>query len=213
MSYSLCTLAKHCAAETENYGQLVPPDLFAELWSLFYNRHMPYRDTHVEVLLAMWEVEELPGRDAAGERDSEPECASSRLALNKETEPAASSLDSDPSGEGDSEPLLMALPRDPKVLSCTLPARPTEEPNAACVEADCSQDSLDQENPSGPVVLAGPCSVPSQPLECCVPSPTTNMTTVPLSPAPRQWLSIVKTAWRALRRLFSFSCLRGQPEE
>ncbi|CAN8183683.1 unnamed protein product [Coccothraustes coccothraustes] len=144
---------------------------------------------------------------------SEPECTLCPALQEKETEPAASPLDSDPCGEGHIEPFPMARPTDPKMLSCTLPANPMEEPDAACMEAGCSQASLAKENPSGPAVLAGACPVSSQALACCVPSPTTNMTTVPQPPVTRQWHSIVKTARRALRRLFSFSCLRGQPEE
>ncbi|XP_005042611.1 PREDICTED: uncharacterized protein LOC101821516 [Ficedula albicollis] len=55
--------------------------------------------------------------------------------------------------------------------------------------------------------------VPAQLLTRSVPSSPTDRPTVPQPPAPRRWRSIVRGARRALRRLFSFSCLRGQPEE
>ncbi|XP_068047980.1 uncharacterized protein [Anomalospiza imberbis] len=46
--HSLCIWSKGCAGEAENYSQLVPSDLFAELWSLFNNRDVPCWDTHVD---------------------------------------------------------------------------------------------------------------------------------------------------------------------
>ncbi|XP_023777324.1 uncharacterized protein LOC111925156 [Cyanistes caeruleus] len=211
--HSLCGWSKDCAGETENYAQLMPPDLFAELWSLFNNRDVPSWGTRSDDLLGKWEEEEVPDRDAAGEGDSEPESALCPPLQDKEAGPAASPLGSDAFDEGHIQLLLMAPPEEAKMLACVLPANAMEEANAACMDAVCSQDRLAQENACGAGETAEPCPVPAQPLACSVPSSPTDMTSVPQPPAPQRWRSIIRTARRALRRLFSFSCLRGQREE
>ncbi|XP_056341354.1 uncharacterized protein LOC130250059 [Oenanthe melanoleuca] len=211
--HSICSWGKDCAGETEHHSQLVPPDLFEELWSLFNNKDVPCWDTRVDQLLEKWEEEELPDRDTAGEGDSEPESELCLPLHDEEAEPAGSPLVSDPCDEGHSEALLRAPPEEAKASACVSTANPMEEADAACMEAICSQASLAQENPCGAEAMPRACPVPAQPPTCSVPSSPTDRPTVPQPPAPRRWRSIVRGARRALRRLFSFSCLRGQPEE
>lgn len=140
--HSHCSWSKDCAGETEHHSQLVPPDLFEELWSLFNNRDVPCWDTRVDQLLEKWEEEELPDREAAGEEDSEPESALCHSLQDKEAVPAGSPLVSDPCDEEHSEPLLRAPPEEAKMLACISTANFTEKANEACVEAFCSQPSL-----------------------------------------------------------------------
>lgn len=211
--HNLCSWSKDYGGETKKYSQLVPPDLFAELWSLFNNRDVPSWETRLDELLAKWEEEELPDTDAAGEGHSEPKCSLCAPLQDEEAEPEASPLDSDPCDEGHSEPLLRAPPEEAKMLAHNLPADPAEEADAACVDAAHAQDSLEQENPCGTGTPAGASLVPAQPLACSVPSSPTDMAPVPQPPAPQRWRSVLKTARQALRGLFSFSCLRGQGEE
>ncbi|RMC14816.1 hypothetical protein DUI87_06992 [Hirundo rustica rustica] len=210
--HSLSSLTNEGTGETEKYSHLVSPDLFEELWSLFNNRDMPSWDTHADNLLAKWEEEELPDTDSAGEEDNEPK-SSLCPPMQDKVEPTASRLDSDPCDEGHSELLLMAPPKESKMLACTFSANTTEEADATCVDAGHAQARLDQENPCSTGMLAGPSRVPAQTLACSVSSSSTDVTTVLQPPAPRRWSSILKTARRALSRLFSFSCRSGQREE
>ncbi|CAN8183680.1 unnamed protein product [Coccothraustes coccothraustes] len=210
---NLCSWSRRCAGETKTYSQLVPPDLFEELWSLFNNRDMPFWDTHVDELLEKWKDEELCDRDAAGEGDGETECALCPTLQDIESELAASPLDSDPCYEGHSEPDLSSPEEETKMSACVWSADPPEDPNTACLDAGHDQASNAQATTCGTGVPTGASLVPAQPLACSVPSSSADMTTVPQPPAPQQWRSMVKMAQRALRRLFSFSCLRGQPEE
>ncbi|KAL2308642.1 hypothetical protein Nmel_001701, partial [Mimus melanotis] len=211
--HSIGSWTKNSAGETEHHSQLVPPDLFEELWSLFNNRDMPCWDTRVDQLLEKWEEEELPDRDAAGEGNSEPETALCPPLQDKAVEPAGSPLVSDPCDEGHSEPLHRTPPKEAKMSACVSTANVTEEANAACMEAVCSQASFAQENSYGAGAAAGPCPEPAEPLTCSVPSSPTDTSTVPQPPAPRRWCSIIRRARWALRRFFSFSCLKGQSEE
>ncbi|RMC14783.1 hypothetical protein DUI87_06959 [Hirundo rustica rustica] len=87
--HSLCSWIMACAGETENYSQLMVPDLFEELWSLFNDKDVPSRDARIDQLLAKWEEGELPDRDAAGEGDSEPESVLCATLQDEEAEPAS----------------------------------------------------------------------------------------------------------------------------
>ncbi|XP_053839067.1 uncharacterized protein LOC128810325 [Vidua macroura] len=136
VEHSLCSGTKDCIGETKNYAQLMPPDLFEELWSLFNNKDAPSRDTWIDQLLAKWEEEELPDRDTAGEGDSDPESTLSPPLQEDGAEPAASPLDSDPCDEGHSEPFHMALPEDSKMFAvCASPAETVEEVDTEGLEA------------------------------------------------------------------------------
>ncbi|KAF4793541.1 hypothetical protein TURU_110068 [Turdus rufiventris] len=209
--HSLCSWSKDCAGEIESYTQLVPPDPCEEQRSIFNNKDAPSRDAQTDQLLAVLEEEELHVRDKAGEEESETESTFSLSLQDKEAEPPASPLEIDLCNEWRSEHLPTALPNDQGLFGlCALPADPTDEAEAADMEAGHSQAFPTQEKPCRAGVPAGACPVPAQALVYIV---SAGPAAVPQPPAPRPWHSMAKRARWALRRLFSFSCLRGQPEE
>ena len=206
-------VTKDAAGETESSSELVSLDqLLADLCPVSHDSLSC--DALIRELLEECEEEQLPDREAAGERDSEPESALSLPPQEEEAEPAASTVDSDPRDEGRSEPLPTALPQEPELFAvCASPADPADEADAAGREAGRAQATPPQAKPCRAGEPAGACPVPAQPLARSGPSSPAGMATVPRPPAPRRWRSVVKTARRALRRLFSFSCLRRQLEE
>ncbi|KAF4798234.1 hypothetical protein TURU_068398 [Turdus rufiventris] len=212
--HSLCSWTKGCAGETEHHAQLVPPVGSEEQRALFNNKDAPSRDAQSNQSLAVLEEEELQVRDTAGDGESKTESTFSLTMEDKEAVPPASPLDMDPCDEWHSEPLPTALPNDPGMfVDSVLLADPTDEADAAWMQAGCAQASLPQEEPCRAGVPAGVCPVPAQALAYIVPAGPAGSAAVPLAPAPRPWSSMAKRARRALRRLFSFSCLRGRPEE
>ncbi|XP_023777339.1 uncharacterized protein LOC111925169 isoform X1 [Cyanistes caeruleus] len=212
--HSLCGWSKDSVGETENYTQLVPPDRYEELWSLLNNKDAPSRDARLDQLLAKWEEEELHDTDTAGERDSESQSSLSLPLQDAGAEPEAFPLHSDPCDEEHRQHLPMALPEHTKMFAvCASPADPAEEADAAWLEAGCAQAAPPQEEPHRAGEPAGACPLPAQPLARSAPACPAGSAAVPQPPAPRPWRSIAKTARRALRRLFSFSCLRGQRED
>ncbi|KAF4798981.1 hypothetical protein TURU_058928 [Turdus rufiventris] len=205
---SLCCLTKDCAGEMESYTQLVPPDPCEEQRSIFNNKDALSRDSQIDQLLPVWEEEDPHVRDTAGEGESETDGTLSLSLQDKEVEPSASPLDTDPCDRGHSVSLPTALPMDTNMFS-VLPVDPRDEANAADMESGCAQAAYPQEERC----RAGACPVPAQALPYIVPAGPTGSAAVPQPPAPRTWRSMAKRARRALRRLLSFNCLRRQPEE
>lgn len=304
--HSTCSVTKDAAGETESSSELVSLDqLLADL--------CPVSDDSlscnalVKGLLEKREEEQLPDREAAGERDREPERALSLQPQDKKEEPVASALDSypwderksqppptsqpeetsgfpaspssggsceeratrkppqqaehdkllcmgtedvlkdllqiqtqqleeedddqthgdlfgdilsfldkesHPCDEGHSEPLPTALPQDTKMFAvCASPAEPVDEADGTRMEARHAQATPPQEKPCRAGAPAGACPVPAQPLPQSVTASPPGSAAVTQPPAPRRWRSIVKTARRALRRLFSFCCRSTQLEE
>ena len=211
--HSTCSVTKDAAGETESSSELVSLDqLLADLCPVSHDSLSC--DALIRELLEECEEEQLPDREEAGERDSEPESALSLPRQDEEAETPVPALDSDPCDEGRSEPLPTALPQEPELFAvCASPADPADEADAAGREAGRAQATPPQAKPCRAGEPAGACPVPAQPLARSGPSPPAGTATVPRPPAPRRWRSVVKTARRALRRLFSFSCLRRQLEE
>ncbi|XP_053789398.1 uncharacterized protein LOC128782909 [Vidua chalybeata] len=204
-----CNALKDSTGERENNAGIAHPDLLAGLCPVSGDSPSC---TFLDELLEMWEEEELQERAVAGESDSEAESPLPLPLQEEEAEPPASPVDSDPCIELHSEPLPTASLEDPKMsVGCPLPADPADEAEEAGKEA--AQATPPQEKLCRDEALAGAGPVPAQPLARCVPACPAGSAAVPQPPAPRRWRSMAKTARRALRRLFSFSCLRGQPEE
>ncbi|CAN8183660.1 unnamed protein product [Coccothraustes coccothraustes] len=205
--FSTCTVTKEPSGETQNYSELGSPELLADLGS--DSEDSLSLQTLLNKLQKKWEQEE-----EAGEWKTEVESPLSIPPRDEELEPAPTPPDSDLSDQGHSEPLPRALPQEPKGFAgCALPADATDEAEAAGMEAGSAQAAPPQEKPCGDEPPAGACPVPAQPLARSVPACPAGSTDVPQPPAPRPWRSMAKMARRALRCLFSFSCLRGQPEE
>nr|XP_041569959.1 uncharacterized protein LOC115494020 [Taeniopygia guttata] len=212
-SQGLCSilgLTKDSVGETDT--ETAPPDRLAHLRSA--SGHEPSCDALLHESLESWEEGKLLGRAAAVEKDSELESPLSLPPEEEDEEPAPSSQESNPCGKGHSEPVPRALPEEPKGFRvCASPADAAEEAGAAGMEAGCARAAPPQEKPCGDEPPAGPCPVPAQPLARSVPACPAGSAAVPQPPAPRRWRSMAKRARRALRRLFSFSCLCGQPEQ
>ncbi|XP_053807613.1 uncharacterized protein LOC128792824 [Vidua chalybeata] len=199
-TYSVTGDAK---TETQICSELVFPELLADLES--DSEDSPSLETLLNELLEKWEQEE-----AAGERAGEVESPLSILPRDEELEPAATPPDSDLSDQGHSEPLS----EEAKGFAvCAAPADAADEADAAGTEAGRAQAAPAQEKPCGDEPPAGACPAPAQPLARSVPACPAGSAAVPQPPAPRRWRFTAKRARRALRRLFSCSCLRGQPEE
>ncbi|XP_053808285.1 uncharacterized protein LOC128793206 [Vidua chalybeata] len=210
--HSISGLTKASAGETDT--ETAPPDRLAELCSASADE--PSCDAFLNKLLEKWEEGKLLGRAAAGERDSEAESPLSHTPEEEEEdeEAAPSSEESDPCGKGHSELLPRVLPEEAKGFAvCAAPADAADEADAAGTEAGRAQAAPAQEKPCGDEPPAGACPTPAQPLARSVPACPAGSAAVPQPPAPRRWRSMAKRARRALRRLFSCSCLRGQPEE
>ncbi|XP_053806287.1 uncharacterized protein LOC128792140 [Vidua chalybeata] len=200
---SACSMAEEARGEAQNYLELVSRELLADLGS--DSEDSSSLETLLNELLEKWEQEE-----AAGERAREAESPLSIPPRDEELEPAATPPDSDLSDQGHSEP----LPEEAKGFAvCAAPADAADEADAAGTEAGRAQAAPAQEKPCGDEPPAGACPAPAQPLARSVPACPAGSAAVPQPPAPRRWRSMAKRARRALRRLFSCSCLRGQPEE
>lgn len=166
----------------------------------------------LEELLEEQEEEEVPERGAAGQGDSDPQSAPLAPLKDEEAEPAASPLAGDPWEEGRRAPVPAAVPEDAQPSASALPAAPVEEAEAARTEPSHAQATTPQEKPflaGGP---AGACPVPAQPLASSSPS-LPGIAALPRPPARRRWHSVVRTARRALRWAFSWSCLTAQGEQ
>lgn len=167
------------------------------------------------LLQELWEEseeEEVSEREAAGEGDSDSWIASLAPLKDEEAGPAASPLAGDPWDEGHRAPIPAAVPEDAKLSASALPADPMEEADVACAEASHAQATTPQQKPLVAWGLAGACPVPAQPLAYNCPSPTATCA-LPHPPPRRRWHSVVRTARRALRWAFSWSCLTGQGEQ
>ncbi|RMC14754.1 hypothetical protein DUI87_06928 [Hirundo rustica rustica] len=204
-------VTKVSAGEAENSTAMAPPAPLADLCS----DSSLSCDALLNKLLQKWEEEKSPEREGAGESNSEPDRDSEPdQAQDGEAEPAASELDSHPCSEGHSEPLPTAPLGETKVFAVWVsPANAADEADTAWVEACHAQATPGQEKPCKAELPAGACLEPAQSLPHHVPACPAGSADVPQPPAPRRWPSMVKRARRAVRRLFSFSCLRGQPEE
>ncbi|XP_053808937.1 uncharacterized protein LOC128793601 [Vidua chalybeata] len=210
-SLSCNALVKDTAEEAENNMEIAHADLLEGLCSVSGNSPS---GASLDELLEMWEEEELHDRAAAGESDSETESPLSLPLQEDEAEPPASPIDSEPCIQHHSQPLPTALLEDSNMsVSCALPAGHAEEANKAGTEAGRAQAAPAQEKPCGDEPPAGACPAPAQPLARSVPACPAGSAAVPQPPAPQRWRSMAKRARRALRRLFSCSSLRGQPEE
>lgn len=163
----------------------------------------------LDELLEEWEEEEVPERGAAAQGDSDPQSAPLAPLQDKEAEPAASPLAADPWDEGRRAPVPAAVLEDAKPSASALPAAPMEEAEAARTEPSHAQATAPQEKPFLAGGLAGPCPLPAQPLASSSPSPPA-IAAFPRSPARWRWHSVVRTARRALRWAFSWSCLTAQ---
>ncbi|RMC14750.1 hypothetical protein DUI87_06924 [Hirundo rustica rustica] len=207
VSHSACSVTEDTTGQTPNSSEFVCPDLLSD--SGCDSDDSPSLETLLMELLEKWEREE-----AAGERDGEVQSLSSLPPRDEELEPAPTPPDSDLSDEGHNEPLPAALAEDPERFEvCASPAGAADEADAAWVEGGCAQPAPDQEKNCRVESPASACPEPAQSLPHHVPACPAGSADVPQPPAPRRWRSMVKRARRAVRRLFSFSCLRGQPEE
>ncbi|XP_059702861.1 fibrous sheath CABYR-binding protein-like [Haemorhous mexicanus] len=194
-------------AETQSYSELVSSELSTDLGS--DSEDSLSLEIPLNELLEKWEHKE-----AAGQQDTEVESPLSIPPQDEEFEPSPPPPDSDLNDQGHSEPLPGALAQEAKGFAgCASPADVMDEAEAAGMEAGCAQANPPQERPCRDEPPAGACPVPVQPLAHSVPACPAGSAAVPQPPAPRPWRSMAKRARRALRRLFSFSCLRGQPEE
>ena len=163
----------------------------------------------LDELLEEWEEEEVPERGAAAQGDSDPQSAPLAPLKVEEAEPAASPLAADPWDEGRRAPVPAAVLEDAKPSASALPAAPMEEAEAARTEPSHAQATAPQEKPFLAGGLAGPCPLPAQPLASSSPSPPA-IAAFPRSPARWRWHSVVRTARRALRWAFSWSCLTAE---
>ncbi|KAL2307766.1 hypothetical protein Nmel_000746 [Mimus melanotis] len=205
--HSRADVTKVSSGEAENNA-----DLLAYL--CFASGNSPACDALLNTLLETWEEEELQDRAEAGLRDSEPESVLSLPPREEEEDTVPSPLDSSPCDKGHSKPLPTAALEDVKISGvCASPAGATDEPETAWMQAVCAQAVPPQGKPCGDGAPAGACPVPAQALARSAPARPAGMAPEPQPPAPRPWRSMAKMARRALHRCFSFSCLRGQPEE
>ncbi|KAF4796833.1 hypothetical protein TURU_079557 [Turdus rufiventris] len=196
------------AGGAENNAEMAPADLRAH-WSPA-SSDSPSCDALLNELLENWEEEELQDTAVAGESDSETASVESLPSQGDDEDRAVSSPDSSPCDQGYSQALLTPLPEGAETSEIPAsPAAATEEADAAWMQDGRAQASPPQEEPCGEAVPAEACPVPAQALAHIAPAGPA----VPQPPAPRPWRSMAKRARRALRRLLSFSCLRGRPEE
>ncbi|KAL2308632.1 hypothetical protein Nmel_001690 [Mimus melanotis] len=211
--HSTSGATKDSAGEAEINAEMAPPDLLAHLCSASGNS--PACNALLNELLEKWEEEELQDRAAAGERDSEPESVLSLPLQEEQKETAPSPTDNSPCDNRHSKAPLTTQPEEAKTFEVfsSSPANAADKNHPAWMQAGCAQAAPPQEEPCGAGALAGACPVLAQALARSVPAGPAGSAAVLQPPAPRPWRSMAKTARRALRRLFSFSCLRGQPEE
>ncbi|KAL2308600.1 hypothetical protein Nmel_001652 [Mimus melanotis] len=197
------------SAEAENNAEMTSPDLLAHLWAA--SGDLPTSDALLNELLQKWQEEELQDKAVAGLRDCEPESVLCLSLQEEEEETAPSHPDSDPCNEGHSESLPAALPEETKMSAvCPSSANTADKADIAWMQAGHAHAAPPQEKPHRPGAPAP--WVPSQ-VPGSVPAGPTSSTAIRQPLAPRSWRSMAKTARRALRRLLSFSCLRGQPED
>ncbi|XP_023777368.1 guanine nucleotide-binding protein G(s) subunit alpha isoforms XLas-like [Cyanistes caeruleus] len=203
---SACRVTGGAAAETQNSSELVSPVPLADSGS-DSDDSLPL-ETLLNELLEKWEREE-----AAGERESEVHSPLSLPPRDEELEPAPTPPDSDVSDEEHSEPLPTALSEEADTSAVCISVPAVDEADTAWMDAGSAPAAPSQDELCRAEAPAGDCPLPAQPLARSAPACPAGSAAVPQPLAPRRWRSIAKTARRALRRLFSFSCLRGQRED
>ncbi|CAN8219732.1 unnamed protein product [Coccothraustes coccothraustes] len=104
---SSCCVTEETTGETQNYSELVSPELLADLGS--DSEDSPCLETLLNELLEKVEQEE-----EVGERDREVESALSLPPRDEALKPVPTPPDSDLSDQGHSEPLPSALPEEAK---------------------------------------------------------------------------------------------------